>query len=234
MESQPVAELRERIRSELGNLGEYASLSIDGTFKAVAPLLLQTPSRSKKEVKVAVQKITGVGPEHVCVSVVGIHSRLLALHLATSESSDSYVAAVCEAAPLGMRGETYHISTDNPSQKLARALLTVLPKLAFLPSDPMRFSFSISTAFVVGGNVAGKSRVVYLVRKLASRVLATRWPGAAHWPIGSEVPSCCSRARALSGAPLGKKEESALVKILGGDTTSLVTMGEYVKSLVAI
>ena len=38
----------------------------------------------------------------------------------------------------------------------------------------------------------------------------------------------------MSGAPIGKKEENAAIKLLGVDTTAIVTMGEYVKSLVAI
>ena len=90
----------------------------------------------------------------------------------------------------------------------------------------MHLSFAISAAFADGGNVGGKSRVVYLALKLAPRALSTRRSDAAHWPLGSEVPRCCSRARALSEAPIGKKEENALLKLVGGDTTSLVTMGE--------
>ena len=70
---------------ELGLMGEYRSVSVDGSFKAVRSLLLQTPYRGNDDLKKEVHSITGVDPEHACVSVVGAHGRLLALHLSATE-----------------------------------------------------------------------------------------------------------------------------------------------------
>ena len=150
---------------ELGRMAEYRALSVDGSFKAVRSILPKTTYRDKAELKKEVQSITCVGPEHACISVVGAHGRLLALHLAAPEGIDSIVAAVCEAAPADSRVDTYHISTDNPSHKLAHSLHNVLPNLKLLSIEAIHLSFSAITSCMAQKNAAGKSRAI---RKLVS------------------------------------------------------------------
>ena len=132
MDSGAVLSLAARINCILGRTGECRSVSVDGSFKEVHSLQLQTPYRANSDLKKEVQGITGVDPAHACVSVVGIHGRLLAQNLAAPEGSDSIVAAVCEAVPVGSRLDTFHVATDNQSRKLAIALRIVFPNLKYL------------------------------------------------------------------------------------------------------
>ena len=173
-------------------------------------------------------------PEHACISVVGCHGRLLAIHLASTEGSDSAVAAVCEAVPADRRVDTYRVATDNPSQKLARSLLRVLPNPQYSSIDVIHLSFAVSTAFTNQRNARRKSRVVFLLQRIVSRVLAARWVGDGAWLIGKPLPQSCLGAQRRSLDMMDREEAKRLLSLLEGEVDGIESMQEYLSSIRAI
>ena len=81
-----ISALASRIESQMSCVGEYKSMSLDSSSsKSARPLLLQTPYTSSTDLKIEVQSIAKLGPEHARIAVVCCHGRNLALHIASTE-----------------------------------------------------------------------------------------------------------------------------------------------------
>ena len=80
-----------------------------------------------------------------------------------------------------------------------------------------------------------KPRVVYILRKLSSRVLATHLPGEEPWGIGDPVPKVCARApKNIAHKGLKSAERRRPICRLEGDASGLESMARYTLSARAI